>query len=54
MEEFDIPQDEDYQDAAKSLFGAGQGLFGDVDQAVTEGELDIDEAVSQLYEICYG
>ena len=54
MEEFDIPQDEDYQDAAKSLFGAEQGLFGDVELTATEDELDIDEAVSQLYEICYG
>jgi hypothetical protein len=54
MEDFNIPQDEDYQDAAKDLFGADLGLFGDVDAAGAEDALDIDEAVDTLYEVIYG
>jgi len=52
MERF-FTQDEDYQDAAEQLFGIDDELFDDAELEVIEQELDVDQAVDQLYNMIY-
>lgn len=53
MDDFEIPVDEDYQDAAQKLFGE-EDVFDDIEAVVVDEDFDIDAAVELLYTAIYG
>jgi hypothetical protein len=53
MDDFEIPVDEDYQDAPEEMIFEDD-VFDDIDSVVIEDDFDYEEAVDLLYDAIYG